>query len=120
MDHNHLDIQPVTFYQRVYCLVRRIPRGRVVSYGAVAAALGMPRRARGVGYALHVLPSDTDVPWQRVINARGRISIRGDDIRAITQQQRLENEGVIFDGDGTIDFQRFGYRFDTKDILACQ
>lgn len=108
------------FYERVYCLVGRIPEGRVVSYGAVAAALGEPRRARAVGYALHILPPDTEVPWQRVINAQAKISIRGDNIRARIQQDRLISEGIVFDSLGKTDFEQFGYRLTIKDIKACQ
>ena len=110
----------MNFYDRVYCLVRRIPKGRVVSYGMVAAALGESHRARAVGYALHLLPPDTDVPWHRVINARGAISIRGDDIRAMVQQDRLLSEGVVFDPQGRTDFGRFGYGFTVDDVDACR
>lgn len=120
MDLYHVELQPLTFYRRVYCLVRRIPTGRVVSYGAVAAALGAAHRARAVGYALHLLPPDTTVPWHRVINAHAKISIRGDDIRARIQHERLISEGLIFDAHGKTDLERFGYRFSIPDINACQ
>jgi len=120
VDNNNLEFYPVTFYQRVYCLVRRVPTGRVVSYGAVAAALGEPRRARAVGFALHLLSPDTDVPWQRVINARAGISIRGDDIRARVQQDLLTSEGVWFNAREKTDFSRFGYEFTIQDMEFCE
>ena len=109
----------MTFPQRVYCLVRRVPAGRVVSYGMVAAALGESRKARQVGYALHMLAADTDVPWHRVINSQGAISIRGDDIRARVQRERLIAEGVVFDGHGRTSFQDYGYGFSVEDLAAC-
>src|SRR2546430_17355580 len=64
----------ISFYERVYALVRQIPPGNVVTYGQVAALLGTPRAARAVGYALRFLPAGTDVTWHRVINPRGHVS----------------------------------------------
>lgn len=99
-----------SFGFRVYALVRRVPRGRVVSYGAVAALLGSPRAARGVGTALSGLEPDTDVPWWRVINRNGEISIKGDPILASMQRGLLERERVKFDHRGRVDWERFGWR----------
>ena len=87
------------FFARVYALVRRVPRGRVVTYGQVAAMLGVPRGARAVGWALRVLPEDiaARVPWHRVVGAGGRISPRrgpGPEI----QRRRLRAEKVAFRG----------------------
>ncbi len=85
------------FYQRVYELVAQIPAGRVMTYGQIAALLGKPSAARAVGYALHGLPPGMHLPWQRVINAQGRISARGaGDLRHEPALQRLllEAEGV--------------------------
>jgi methylated-DNA-protein-cysteine methyltransferase-like protein len=98
------------FTDRVYALVRRIPRGRTVSYGAVAAMLGTPRAARGVGTALAALPIDTDVPWWRVVNRNGEISIKGEAGLAALQRSLLVREGVRFDRRGRIDWDRFGWR----------
>jgi len=86
------------FARAVYALVRRVPRGRVVTYGQVAAILGHPRAARAVGTALANLPRPLlyVVPWQRVINAAGRISIRGGIERPDLQRELLELEGVRF------------------------
>ncbi|HLW59730.1 MAG TPA: MGMT family protein [bacterium] len=96
-----------TFFLRVYALVRRIPRGRVTSYGAIARALGAPRGARTVGWALRT--SGPGVPWHRVVNAGGKISWRptGGPRR---QRMLLEREGVRFDREGRIDLDAFGWR----------
>ena len=97
------------FTDRVHAMVRRVPRGRVVSYGGIAALLGHPRAARGVGQALHALPDETDVPWWRVINRNGEISIRGKLHGAQLQRALLEGEGVEFSGSGRVDWKRFGW-----------
>lgn len=101
---------PSTFSERVFSMVRRIPPGRVVSYGGVAALLGTPRAARGVGRALSTLPTDSDVPWWRVVNRNGEISIKGAPGLAALQRTLLENEGVAFDGRDRIPWDRFGWR----------
>ncbi|MDQ1255675.1 MAG: methylated-DNA-protein-cysteine methyltransferase related protein [Candidatus Hydrogenedentes bacterium] len=88
------------FYEAIYALVRRIPRGRVMSYGQIAAILGCPRAARAVGYAMHASGRLDDVPWQRVINGRGRISARNEVERPLIQRMLLEAEGVVFDEAG--------------------
>ena len=93
-----------TFSDRVYEVVRRNPRVKVVSYGDVAALLGSPRAARGVGWALNALDGDSDVPWWRVINQRGAISIRHPDVSPRIQRALLEDEGVAFDADGCVDW----------------
>ena len=97
-----------------YRVVRRIPRGRVATYGEVALAAGRPRAARQVGYALAALRGAAHgVPWQRVCGARPRghagISLL-DPIGAAVQRQLLEAEGVEFDDRGRIDLARFGWR----------
>lgn len=98
------------FYDAVHELVRRIPPGQVTTYGVVAWMLGQPRGARAVGYALRALPPDTDVPWQRVINAEGRISLKSRHPEETnTQRDLLEREGVVFDADDRVDFTRFGW-----------
>ncbi|HEX7051282.1 MAG TPA: MGMT family protein [Longimicrobiales bacterium] len=97
------------FTERVYATVRRIPRGRAISYGGVAAILGRPRAARAVGHALSRLPPDSDVPWWRVVNRNGEISISGIFHGALRQRALLEAEGVRFDARGRIDWSRFGW-----------
>jgi methylated-DNA-protein-cysteine methyltransferase related protein len=95
------------FYRLVYRVVRRVPRGKVVTYGQVAAILGQPRGARAVGMALAALrpPLLGLVPWQRVINAAGRCSHR-DGFSAAVQRDLLEREGVRFDRRGKVDLRR--------------
>ena len=96
-----------TLFGRVYALVRRIPRGRVASYGAIARALGVPRGARTVGWALSSCPPD--VPWHRVVNAQGKISWRPTG-GYIMQRTLLRREGVRFSRAGRIDFAKFGWK----------
>ena len=89
-------------YIRIWEVVRRIPRGRVASYGQVAAVAGLPRQARLVGYALHASIPDS-LPWHRVVNVAGRLSLaRADAAAALTQRMRLEREGVAFDARGRV------------------
>lgn len=99
--------QAPKFARAVYALVRRVPRGTVVTYGQVAAILGHPRAARAVGTALSNLPRPLVriVPWQRVINAAGGISFRGDLHRPDMQRQLLEMEGVVL-RNGRVDLAR--------------
>ena len=94
-------------YDRIYAVVRRIPRGRVATYGQVAQLAGLPGRARQVGYALHSLESDSDVPWHRVINAQGRVSPRSLPGWENVQRQFLEREGVRFDERGCVTLRRY-------------
>ena len=91
-------------------MVEKVPYGRVSTYGDIATILGSPRVARQVGFALSALDQD-DVPWHRIINAQGRISGKGDTIRATMQRQFLESEGVKFDERmRVIDFNRLRWR----------
>lgn len=85
------------FDRAVHALVRQIPRGQVATYGQLAAILGYPRAARAVGFAMKRCPHD--LPWQRVVNARGGISLRANVSGMITQRIRLEHEGVPFEHD---------------------
>lgn len=94
-------------YARIYAAVRKIPRGRVATYGQIATLAGLPGHARQVGYALHALTDDR-VPWHRVVNARGCISARaGEPGGSLLQRMRLEQEGVEFDARGRIPLDRF-------------
>ena len=97
-------------YARIYDIVRRIPRGRVATYGQIASLAGLRGQARQVGYALHALPASTTVPWHRVINARGEVSARAERGSELTQRFILQREGVRFDARGRVALARFGWR----------
>ena len=96
-------------YARIYAVVRRIPRGRVASYGQVAALAGIPGRARQVGYAMYALPTGSRIPWHRVVNATGRVSRRRVAGPELIQRILLEKEGVRFDLAGRIP-DRYAWR----------
>lgn len=94
-------------YDKIYQVVRKIPRGRVATYGQIAELAGLPRQARLVGYAMHNVPEGSDIPWHRVINAKGEISIYGDDQWTEYHRFLLESEGVIFNKNGKISLKAF-------------
>ena len=109
---------PLNSYTRIYAVVRRIPEGRVATYGQIAALAGLPRQARQVGYALHALPPGSVLPWHRVVNAQGRLSlgraVPGGDL---VQRLRLEAEGVELVA-GRIHLTRFGWKPRAKAAAA--
>ena len=96
----------MTSCARIHAVVRRIPRGRVATYGQVAVLAGLPGHARQVGYALHALSEASPVPWQRVVNAQGEVSPRRMPGWAGLQRALLEREGIVFDVRGRIDLAR--------------
>ncbi|MET0619155.1 MAG: MGMT family protein [Thermoanaerobaculia bacterium] len=111
-----------TSYARIYAVIARVPRGRVATYGQIAGEAGLPGHARMVGYALSALPEGSRVPWHRIVNAAGRISLRsggadgsgsgsGSD-RPMDRIQRylLEKEGVRFGDGGAIPLRVFRWR----------
>ena len=95
-------------HQRIYRVVERIPRGRVATYGQIARLAGVPGQARLIGYAMHALTSGSKVPWQRVVNAKGEISIPGEN--GSWQRRLLEREGVRFDARGRIALATYQWR----------
>ena len=95
-----------SLYERIYKTVQRIPEGTVATYGQIAAMAGIPRGARQVGYAMAALGRGCprpEVPWHRVVNAKGESSI------GEKQIVRLESEGIPFDENGRIDLKMFGW-----------
>jgi methylated-DNA-protein-cysteine methyltransferase-like protein len=101
--------EPMTssLYERIYDVTKRIPKGRVATYGQIAHLAGMPNGARQVGYAMAALGRGAprpDVPWHRVVNARGESSV-GEE-----QTVRLRAEGIEFDPNGRIDLRCFGWQ----------
>jgi methylated-DNA-protein-cysteine methyltransferase-like protein len=97
-------------YARVYAVVRRIPPGRVATYGQIAELAGFPGHARQVGYALHALPASSGVPWHRVINAAGTVSRRAEPGEELSQRMLLEREGIPFDARGRVPLLRVRWR----------
>lgn len=97
-------------YRRIYAVVRRIPRGRVATYGQIADLAGIPGHARQVGYALHALEDGSSIPWHRVVNARGTISARTDRENEPLQHILLEQEGIAFDVNGRLNLGKYRWR----------
>lgn len=100
----------MSVFERIYEVVRRIPKGNVATYGQVALLAGNPRWARVVGYALHVNPDPFVIPCHRVVNREGRpaksFAFGGES----AQRDLLEQEGVVFEADGHVDLERFIWR----------
>jgi methylated-DNA-protein-cysteine methyltransferase-like protein len=97
-------------YELIWTVVRKVPRGRVATYGQIAELAGLEGHARQVGYALHNLPAKSNVPWHRVVNAKGEISARtGGDSHEL-QRMLLEAEGVEFDARGRMDLKRYRWK----------
>ena len=97
-------------FEKIYAVVKRIPEGRVATYGQVAALAGLPGRARLAGTALRETPDGLSIPWQRVINAGGKVSRRsGLGVEEGYQRHLLEEEGIVFSASGRIDLDRFGW-----------
>jgi len=108
------DYEDPSLYTLIYALVKMIPSGKVTTYGRIAALVNK-RTLKGctprmVGYALSALKRNSmldDVPWQRVINAQGKISVHGDGWGNAIQRELLEAEGIAFDLEGRIDFDNY-------------
>jgi methylated-DNA-protein-cysteine methyltransferase-like protein len=101
------------FSDRVYWLVQQVPPGRVVNYGQIALYAGSAGAARAVGTLMrNSLANGVEVPWQRVINASGGISFKGDFARAELQRRLLEDEGVVFGGNAKCDLARYRWEPD--------
>ncbi len=118
------------FYEQVYTVVRHIPCGKVTSYGRIAEMLGRPRAARAVGFALNALKDKKnkhayeDIPWQRVVNSQGRISIVNREYGAQQQADLLRSEGVAVSHDLRIDLEQYLWEglhlLEIDDILGGQ
>jgi methylated-DNA-protein-cysteine methyltransferase-like protein len=95
-----------TLYKQIHDIIRLIPSGKVATYGQIAKIVGNCT-ARMVGYAASSIPLDSDIPWQRVINYKGGISLRSNGSAELLQQKMLEAEGVIFDQSARTDLEYF-------------
>src|SRR6476619_1364625 len=102
-------------YESIWSIVRRIPRGRVATYGQIAELAGLEGHARQVGYALHALPSSMKIPWHRVINSRGEVSPRSGGDSHELQRKLLEAEGVEFDARGRVNLNVYRWTRRMKD-----
>lgn len=100
-----VDVNSPGYRERVFKIVRRIPAGRVMTYGQLAEILGEGYTARTVGFVMH--SADESVPWQRVINAQGACSTGRVVVPPDLQQRMLESEGVRFDAKGRCDLSRY-------------
>ncbi len=98
----------MTTFEKIYEVVKSIPRGRVATYGQVAFLAGNPRWARVVGYALHNNPDPENIPCYRVVNREGRVSYAFVFGGGETQRELLEKDGIIFEADGHIDLEKYG------------
>ena len=102
--------QSNNFSLNVVEIIKRIPFGKVTTYGTVALLAGSPRSAREVGYILHSLTEKYNLPWQRVINKKGFISIRGGDINMKTlQKSLLRKEGIEVSEEFMVDLDEYGW-----------
>lgn len=102
--------------RKIWGVVSRVPPGSVATYGQVAKEAGLGRRARMVGRALRALPAGSDVPWHRIVNASGRISLPAGSDAGAEQRARLEAEGVDFN-EGVIDLARFRWQPSLDELL---
>ena len=98
-----------SFSQRVLQVIAAIPCGTVTTYGDVARLAGSPRAARQVGGLLKRLPADSRLPWYRIINRYGKISLQGDDL--LRQRDALEAEGIEITDEGQVDLARYRWQW---------
>ncbi len=98
-----------SMYDRIYSVVNMVPPGKVATYGQIARIAGRCS-ARNVGYAMSSVPPESNVPWHRVINSRGSVSVRSHGEPCTAQRQMLETEGIVFSTAGTVDLVRFGWQ----------
>ena len=108
-DFQHMTDYELDINHRIWQVVAAIPRGNVSTYGGVAQKAGIHRAARRVGYALRDLNANTRIPWHRVVNAQGRISLPEGSVALGIQKGRLQNEGIRFKTNGTIDLRKYGW-----------
>jgi methylated-DNA-protein-cysteine methyltransferase-like protein len=109
IDEKHSRKSPVSFYEKVYEIVRRIPKGKVTTYGAIAETIGMKSSSRLVGQALRSLPPETDIPAQRVINRAGLLTGAHQFGGYERMRWILEREGVSFKGDA-VDMKKYFWK----------
>jgi methylated-DNA-protein-cysteine methyltransferase related protein len=97
------------FKERIYIIVRTIPHGKVASYGQIALMAGIPRAARQVGWFLRQTTPEQALPWWRIINNKGYISIKNNECSALEQKKLLEKEGIEVNGNFELDIKKYRY-----------
>lgn len=103
-----------SMYERIYAVVKMVPPGKVATYGQIARIAGRCS-ARNVGYAMSSVSSKSDVPWHRIINSRGKISVRSHGEECTVQSRILESEGIVFTITRTVDLEIFGWEGPPRD-----
>ena len=101
------------FTENVIQIIKQIPPGKVMTYGQIAKIAGSPRGARQVVRVLHSMSKKYDLPWHRVLNVKGEISM-GDEEFFITQKTLLEQEGIVFNGENKVDMEMYRYQPDDE------
>ena len=99
-------------YDTIFGVISRIPKGQVATYGQIAKIAGIPGHARQVGYALHRLPDGSNVPWHRVINAKGQVSLSPHDVSSSIQKSLLKKEGIRLSEKDRISLKKYGWQVD--------
>lgn len=110
MEMRFRKIEMSAFTLKVISIVKKIPRGKVATYGQIAKLAGKPHAARGVGWILHACAQSHDLPWQRVINSQGQISFPTRAKEHKEQKKLLQKEGIQFQNSGTIDLKKFQWK----------
>lgn len=100
----------MSVFEKIYQVVKQIPKGKVATYGYVALKAGNPRWARVVGYALHNNPAPGVIPCHRVVNREGKVAAAFAFGGGDTQRALLEAEGIVFESDGTVDLKKYGWQ----------
>jgi methylated-DNA-protein-cysteine methyltransferase-like protein len=106
----------LSFKEKVYNAVKTIPQGTIASYGQIALMIGIPRAARQVGWILAKVTDDQQIPWWRIINNKGYISIKNNEYSALEQKKKLENENIKVTDDFQIDMKLYRYTINQQDI----
>lgn len=101
----------MTFKQKVIKIVSQIPKGKIASYGFIAILAGKPRGAREVGWILFSISPDSNIPWWRVINSKGFISIKNSMISKKFQKEMLEKENIYVDNKFMVDLKKYHWKY---------
>lgn len=108
---------PHPVYEKIYRVIRKIPSGKVATYGQIALLAGIGRQPRRVGYALSILAEGHDLPWHRVINAKGAVSSRWESDSVSLQEDLLRQEGIVFNRKNCVPLKDFLWQPGTNDGL---